>query len=451
MLRHPGSPTLGVIALFTFAPLAISQDNPQSKPATVVQLRDAVDWTKMPMPPGAQTGRTGFSLCSYQAPGTFLDAAAFFREKWPALGWKEDATPIPGVDQKDYLYLSFDKGDMRISVNGYRIDPKGPMTITLSLNGNVDLRSIPKPADAKFLSNSRTAAFFTTASSPKDAVEFCRKGILALGWKEVPDESAAFFAKEGRIIAQFQQNAMQIGLNAAKNMAGMTEVMLTSSVRSQLEAAQVREALTPKELVEPQAEKEYLSLLDLRALPLLEGAKKQARQTVAIARPHQLICQAPAKIDDAVKWYRKEFTAKEWKETLFDQSISDRVSMRFEKQGFLVEVNFRKPQKEELQVSITNYGNVDLRQLPYPAGVEIPPERTHVINTSTTVSESEAVEFFRKELKAMKWTEVKGRGRASYEFFKLTSHLHVEVQKGENDRTSIQISQSLITTEKDKE
>ena len=119
----------------------------------------------------------------------------------PALGWKEDDTPIPGVDQKENLYLTFDKGDMRLSINGYRTEPEAPMTITLTNNGNVDIRSVPKPADAKFLSNGRLAAFFTTASKPEEAADFCRKGILARGWKEVPDESAKFFAKEGRFVS----------------------------------------------------------------------------------------------------------------------------------------------------------------------------------------------------------------------------------------------------------
>ena len=137
-----------------FASAALQADGAgKAKPATLAEIRDVIDWSKIPKPPGSQPSRNGFSLCSYKAPGTFLEAATFFRNSLPALGWKEDVKPIPGMDQKASLYVTFDKGDMRLSVTGYRSDPQAPMTITLMNNGNVDVRNIPKPADAKILGN----------------------------------------------------------------------------------------------------------------------------------------------------------------------------------------------------------------------------------------------------------------------------------------------------------
>ncbi len=165
-MRHLHSLISIGLLIFSSAALHAPGDD-KVKPATLAEIRDAIDWSKIPKPSGAESGRPGLSICTYKAPGTFLKAAEFFRSAMPAVGWKEDATPIPGVDQKDYLYLTFDKGDMRLSINGYRSDPKAPMTITLTNNGNVDIRAFPKPADANFRSNGRVAAFFTTAGKPE--------------------------------------------------------------------------------------------------------------------------------------------------------------------------------------------------------------------------------------------------------------------------------------------
>jgi hypothetical protein len=90
------------------------------------------------------------------------------------------------------------------------------------------------------------------------------------------------FAKEGRIVLRFLLNAMEIGVVASKNMAGETEVTLSSRVRYKFEASAIREALTPKEIPAPATGKDYLSVLDLRRFPLMKDAKKRDRQTQAI-------------------------------------------------------------------------------------------------------------------------------------------------------------------------
>ena len=419
-----------------------------AKPATLSEIRDALDWSKMPKPPGAQSARAGLSICSYKAPGTFLEAATFFRNNLPALGWKEDATPIPGVDQKAYLYLAFDKGDMRLSINGFRANPEKPMTITLSNNGNVDIRDIPKPADANFRSNIRLAAFFTTGSKPQEAADFCRKGILERGWKEVADESAKFFAKEGRIVLRFLQNAMEMGVVASKNDAGQTQVTISVHVRYKFDPNEIRNVLTPKEIPAPASEKEYLSILDLRTFPLMKDAHKRDRQTQAIALSNVITCQAPGSLEEAILFHRKRFLERGWQETHFDNQIGDRVELYFEKNGYLVTVELGQQKKEDVQISVVNHGNVDLRQLPYPAGAEIGPERSTFVNCVTTVSESDAVEFYRKELAKLGWNAAEGRGRGSYLFLQKASILQIEIQKDAGGPTALKLTQSLFAAEK---
>src|SRR6516165_4977766 len=117
-------------------------DNSKSAPASLPEIRDTIDWTKVSLPEGSAPGRKGLSSYALEAPGTFAEAAAFFRKTLPELGWREDPNPVPGIDQKDYLYLIFEKAPMYLTVNGYRANPKGPMTIFLTNWGNVDVRQL---------------------------------------------------------------------------------------------------------------------------------------------------------------------------------------------------------------------------------------------------------------------------------------------------------------------
>jgi hypothetical protein len=435
------------LVMFSSSSCQAQEGDNISRPATLAEIRDAIDWSKIPKPDGALPGRNGLSTCSYKAPGTFLEVAAFFRKQLPVLGWKEDTTPIPGVDQKEYLYLSFDKGGMRLSVNGYRSEPSAPMVITLSNGGNVDLRTFRKPADAKFRSNSRLAAFFTTAARPEDAADYCRKAIVEKGWHEVPADSAKFFAKEGRIVLRFLQNAMEIGVVASRNGANETEVTLTSQVRYRLPASEVRETLTPKEIPGPASEKEYLAVLDLRNFPLMKDAKKRERQAEPIARANAITCQAPGTLEAAIDFHRKELSDRGWKETRAETEIDGRAEMHYEKQGYLVTVGVGKNKQEDVQISVVNHGNVDLRQLPYPPGTEIAPERGSSLNCTTPVSESDAVTFYQQELKKLGWTEVKARGRSNYQFLQYASFLRIEIQKDTEGRTAINLSSGLFVAE----
>jgi hypothetical protein len=414
-------------------------------PATLARVRDAVDWTKLPRPDGARPGRNGFSLCTFRAPGTFAEVAEFFRTSLRDLGWREES--VPGVDQKSYLYLSFQKGEMSLSINGYRTDPKALMAIFLTNGGNVDVRQIPKPADAKFRSNLRSSAFYTTAAAPADAGDFCRKALLDRNWKEVPADSAKFFAKEGRIVLRFLQNAMEIGVVVSKNMAGETEVTLFSKVRQTFDARDVRDVLTPAEVPVPPTVDDYVAVIDLREFPLMNDATKRERQSTPVSRSNAITCQAPATLEDAMDFHRKELLKRGWKETRADMEIADRAEVQYEKQGYLMTVELGQPKNEALQISVINHGNVDIRQLPYPPGTEISPERDAFLNCTTSTSVNEAVDFYRKEMAKLGWVEVKERGRGSYHFLRNASHLSIEIGKDINDRTALQLRAGLLSAE----
>jgi hypothetical protein len=321
------------------------------------------------------------------------------------------------------------------------------MTIFLTNGGNVDLRRIPKPADAKFRSNLRSSVFYTTAAAPADAADFCRKALLDRNWKEVPADSAKFFAKEGRIVLRFLQNAMEIGVIASKNMAGETEVTMLSKVRQTFDAKDVRNVLTPAEVPTPPTVDDYVAVIDLREFPLLKDATKRERQSTPVFRSNAITCQAPATLEDAIVFHRKELLKRGWKETRADMDIADRAEMYYEKQGYLLTVELGQPKNEALQVSVINHGNVDIRQLPFPPGTEISPERDEFLNCTTPASENEAVDFYRKEMTKLGWVEVKELGRGSYHFLKKSSHLSIEIGKDTEGRTALQLRVGLLSAE----
>jgi hypothetical protein len=67
---------------------------------------------------------------------------------------------------------------------------------------------------------------------------------------------------------------------------------------------------------------------------------------------------------------------------------------------------------------------------------------------STTVSASEAAEFFRKELAKLGWKEAKARGRGSDLFLQLASLPQVGIQKDAEGRTALKVIPFLFAAEK---
>ncbi len=418
-----------------------------ARPVTLAEVRDTIDWAKAPKPEGALPGHAGLSLCSFEAPGTFADAAAFFRKSLPALGWREDTGLASGGDQMAYLNLSFEKKGVCLSVSGYRADPKKPMTITIMNCGNVDLRQLPKPADARFRANGRLAAFYTTGATPGDAADSWRKALAERGWQEVPADSAKFFAKEGRTVLRFLQNAMEVGVITSKNAGGETEVTVTAGVRQKFDADEVRRVLTAKATPTPPNISDYVSVIDLRSFPLMKDAGKRERQTEPIARSNAIICQAPGTQQEAIDHHRKHLLERGWKETSAGTSVGDRSSLHYEKQGYLLTVDAGQRGGEPVQISVVNHGNVDLRQLPYPPGTEIAPERGEFLNCTTPVPPGDAVEFYRRELNRLGWREVKVLGRGSYEFFQNATILRLEIGRDTEGRTALSVRSGLISAD----
>ena len=157
---------------------------------------------------------------------------------------------------------------------------------------------------------------------------------------------------------------MEIDVGSYKNRTGQTEVTISAHVRYRLEPGEIRKVLTPKEMAAPPSEKDYCSILDLRAFPLMRDARKRERQTQEMAQSNAIGCQAPGSLEEAIAFHRKEFLDRGWQETRIGNEINDRAEIFFDKQGYLVTVTLGQEKDKDVQISVVNHGNVDLRQLP---------------------------------------------------------------------------------------
>ncbi|HMO36231.1 MAG TPA: hypothetical protein PKA06_09320, partial [Gemmatales bacterium] len=237
----------------------------ESPPATLEQIQAAIDFEKLPKMEGATKARATFTSLTYQAPGTFEQAAEFYRQELSKLGWKEDRS-LSSSDHKQLLNLTFDKDGMCLSLSGYRSKPEDNMSITLMNFGNVDVRRFPKLDDAEIQTNQKNAVFYSTAKSADEAVKFCHQFMLNQGWKEKPNPSATVLAKEGRHVMQFQKNAMLATLVVAKGKYNKQTVTYTSSVDTTQRAGSATRQSVNSNATIPANLQDLVTLLDISKL-----------------------------------------------------------------------------------------------------------------------------------------------------------------------------------------
>lgn len=430
-----------ILCLLLAASVPLSAQD-TAKPATVKQINEVIDLDKLPRLEGATKFQKHFNHITYKAPGTFKQAADFYIEQLAKLGWPQEKT-IPAGDQKDYLSVMFEKDGMLLSLSGYRSEAKDPMTVTLMVYGNVDVRQFPKLDDAEVKSNYKTAAFYLSKKTPEEAMTFIRKFMKDKGWTEKPEDGYATWAKEGRHVLKFQQNAMECTLVAAKKPEGI-EVMYSASVKHELEPEEVTTTVTGKELGKPATLKEAIEVIDISKLPRMEKATKGKRDKELYSLPIGTHYEVPDSVDTAASFYRKLLKEQGWTEMTPDMEIEDHVHLKFEKNGFLLVFGASHDKKEgATTISLLNYGNLDLRKLPFPPGAKFTAGRNNHINTTTTLSVDDAFEFYRKELTKLGWKEEKQRGQGTMRFTQNGIELRLEIGLNIYKKTAVQLHTGL--------
>lgn len=423
--------------LWLIVPSNVSaQDTP--KPATALQVKNAIDWSKVPLLEGATKKQTLFNHLNYQAPGTFSQAADFYAKQLPALGYNLDSS-FPAHDQKDYLSAMYIKDGMWLSLSGYRSAPADPMTITLMINGNVDVSLFPKVADAQIKHAQKNSVYYFSKQPPEDVASFYRKFMKAQGWTEKVEDMAAEWAKEGRHVLSFQQNAMECIVVAAKKDGGV-EVTCSALVRHNLSASDVAGTLGGSGLAKPATLAQAGKVLDIKSLPRMKNATAVRNQKEIFALIIGTSYQVPDSVDDATKFYRNLLKEKGCTE-LSPMLETDQLAMLyFEKEDFLFGLTAQRDKKEgTTSVTLMNHGNVDLRKLPAPPGAEIESFRSEHMNLETTLSLDAAHAFYRKELGKLGWKDANPESKVIMKFTQNGVTLDIEIQSNIYKKTAVQL------------
>jgi len=433
---------LAVIVCLLLVPSVALHAQEAAKPVTVKQVNEAVDFDKLPKLEGATKFQKHFNHITYKAPGTYKQAADFYLEHLTKLGWQQEKT-IPTGDQKDYLSLLLEKDGMLLNLSGYRSEAKDPMTVTLMVYGNVDVSKFPKLSDAEVKTNYKTAAFYLSKKTPEEAMTFMRKFMKEQGWTEKPEDGYATWAKEGRHVLKFEQNAMQCTMVAAKKPEGI-EVMYSASVKHELSPDEVTTTVSGKDLGKPATLKEAIDVINIMKLPRMEKATKGKRDKELYSLPIGTHYEVPDSVDVAASFYRKLLKEQGWTELTPDLEIEDHIHLKFEKNGFLLVFGASHDKKDGVtKVSLLNYGNVDLRKLPFPPDAKFTSGRNNHINTTTTLSVDDAFEFYRKELAKLGWKEEKQRGQGTMRFTQNNIELRLEIGLNVYKKTGIKLSTGM--------
>src|SRR5262249_12429494 len=147
--------------------------------------------------------------------------------------------------------------------------------------------------------------------------------------------SAKFFAKEGRFLAGFVNNAIDLSLNVAAGPEGKTVAEYRTTIRDKL--------LPSQTAAMPQAATyaEGMKAIDLNRFPRLANADA-GRGTSA-----DLYYEAPGDVPGALRFYQEKLKAEGWtqeaRQTVDD--IQDLVTTGFDKEGFHLNLQINKGDK----------------------------------------------------------------------------------------------------------
>ncbi len=367
-----------------------------AKPATLAEVRQAIDWLTFPKPDGAVYEETSLLTCRYMVPGKIDPVVEWTRKTFAAAGWAEETRATPDAQPDKYRSLQFVKGGFL--VNQFINAKSQSVEVNFTLVGNVDARQLPRPDKVTAVGSDRGYQSFSTTETADAVTAFCRKAFAAGGWRETPSHGAAAAAKEGRIELRFVQNAMGCRVMSYLDDKKALNVTYFTAVRSEMDPAE----FTLKAVPTPAGEKEKLAALDLKTFPRL--GELDAKVNTGTRLEYGVYTTT----EKAVAFYRKAFIDKGWTQVPPLTDVFDKGELHFEKDGFSVEVNLtRNPNGGLVTCTVTNHGNVDTRHLPHPLGAEFSPLRKPVFFIQTTATPAEVEAFYRKELPKLGWKEKK--------------------------------------------
>jgi hypothetical protein len=173
---------------------------PQGEPATAAAARKVLDLATFPLPEGA-VAREPRRLANLDYFTAIKPAAAYAQAKaaLEQAGWNE----LPGSYASDeYANGTFAKDAFCLSLSsspGQNPDGQPATLVHLSQHGNVDLETIPKPADLAKLYAGPVSAIYVSERTVAETTDQCVAALVKAGWEKYSDDTQPMFFKKNAV------------------------------------------------------------------------------------------------------------------------------------------------------------------------------------------------------------------------------------------------------------
>jgi hypothetical protein len=346
-------------------------------PATLAEGHKVIDLNRFPRLEGAGAGQGSSAQLFYDAPGDVAGALAFYRKHCAAQGWQEDD---PETEIDAFPRRAFVKSGFVLDCAFGKSNKAGRVNLRIENKGNVDLRQLPRLADATDMNNERfDDVHYETDTPPPAAADFFRQELVARGWKEAASEAKSY--PDGSKLLVFRHNA------------------LTLKIQLHADSVRLQSSLFGVFIPRPAAEAEALRAIDLRKFPSYKGAAGVKATSASLE------LTALGSVAEAVRFYRQELTKQGWQERGPAFQTAERATLRFGKDDFLLHLAVRI-EGQGVAIALYNKGDVDVRKLLHPDDAK--PDATSVEDDarySTALPIEAAADFYRKQLPHFGWQE----------------------------------------------
>lgn len=343
-------------------------------PTKYAEGKETIDLNRFPRLPGA-SGSVGTSAwVAYEAPGDLRPAADFYRQTLTRAGWVEEDT---SNTYEAGVHLLFAKNENLLACTMNRFDPQKKINVKIEHFGNVDVRRLPRLADATEGNHERPGDLrYETETPTTEAAEFFRNELTKRGWKEAKDESKDY--PTGSKLLVFNQNAAELKIDLSND-----------SVR-------IQSKLFGEIIPRPASAEAATRLLDLRKVARFQETK------TATEEPFNLEYTSGGTVKEIDSAHRKDLAKRGWKE----QAAFGRELVRFARDRHVVHL-LLGGKDGEVTVALHNRGDVDVSKLPHVEDAKF--DATSVPEDgryTTSLPPEQVLAFYRKELVDLGWQEV---------------------------------------------
>jgi hypothetical protein len=158
---------------------------PPPTPATLKEALAVIDLSTFPVPDGALYADKSPVASSYVLPrGNAVKAVELYRSTLVPQGWKPAADPKLFEVGKDWAQLIFVKQGFVLYASVGVSSGNGNMNAALFHVGNIDARTLPRPAGAEIVDALPPRIIYRTAVKPDDFKQFMRTEMKKQGWQQ---------------------------------------------------------------------------------------------------------------------------------------------------------------------------------------------------------------------------------------------------------------------------